>query len=1107
VPGHAYLIEVDERDNDAVVEILDSNYATIIRTDHPERRTGTRRAVVTARDSAVITVRVVGKEGANVMGTATVRAFDLAAIQTRPDCLAIITTLAQADLDYALGQEISRGRSSVPARSAREAFLRAAAEYTAAEHALIASGDSSLRGQTALAVAGVEYSDLHDWAKTADWAAAAAGVLGAEDPYRRARAEALAAAAWMELAKAVPAGQPVPGYGVNSGELLKRARDGLERLNRFHTKRGERYDAGLQRTNVGLSYLYESRFAECVTASAASSRWFADIHEPMRRAVAWQNEALCLWGLGRLREAQRLFRRALLDVGPEPIPSLYVMVITNTALADYALGHYDESLRLYDDALAFAKRTQSDLDEASCLYGIGVNYYGLGDRERAREFLERSLAIRTVVLDGRGRMASLRALAAIGAEQGRLNDAIGYDREALGVAFAPSSIERIRIQLALHTAAAGRLQEAKAELDDVLATGTRADPLIEAEALLQRAALLRQMGQLPEALADLTVARRRLIRLGSVTEEFDANLEFARTLRLMGQANAALAAVERALGQADAVRLQTANPELRAQLQTPLRSAYDLKIELLRARYDAALGAGREEEADALAARSFATADASRARSLADVAAQKYPPAVRHALAPELHRREEVYRELAGRRFMLEYRVDHSGSDDPRAKHLMSDIAELERQADALNTLIATRTESTAAATPTGRAAVSLPKIPADTTLVSYWLGSESAYAWVVSANEIRWTRLAAPDKIAAQAAAFHGSLTRLVDIPLERRLQDADALYQLIIRPIEPWLARAALWVVIPDGALDFVPFAALRTPERFVATQHDIATTPAAWMLDTSKARPEPHEGHTLLLVADPVYQAGDPRLASVKNATLAAQVSARPAGDPLGHDYQRLPFTAQEAAAIAAQFPPTDVELLIGVDATRARLLALDWSKYRFIHIATHGIVDAQVPQLSALILGSYDAEGKAVDGAVRVADLSLRTLTADVAVFSACDTALGKEVPSEGLTGIGSTVLARGARAVVASLWPVSDEIGAELMTGFYQHVLHDSMRAPQALGAAMRSVLARGSPADPALWASFQVSVVELGPPDTNPVVETASRAATSGPEDRPRSRF
>src|SRR6266853_715253 len=129
-------------------------------------------------------------------GTATVRAFDLATLRDRPDCLAIVKTLAAADADYAAGEETSRGRSASPTHSARDTFLRAAEGYSAAERALATSADRALRGQTALALAGVEYLDLQDWAKTADWAKAAAEMLGTGDPYRRARAEALAAAAW-----------------------------------------------------------------------------------------------------------------------------------------------------------------------------------------------------------------------------------------------------------------------------------------------------------------------------------------------------------------------------------------------------------------------------------------------------------------------------------------------------------------------------------------------------------------------------------------------------------------------------------------------------------------------------------------------------------------------------------------------------------------------------------------------------------------------------------------------------------------------------------------------------------------------------------------------
>ena len=1088
VRGHEYLIQVDERDNDAFVEVLDSKNHIIARADHPERRTGTRRAVVTPPDATLI-VRMTGEEHTAGAGAATIQMFDLAALAERPDCVAILKALAAGDADYAAGEQISSGRSASSTASAREAFFRAVQAYSDAEQALGASAAQRLRGETALALAGAEYFDLQDWAQAAVWAEEAATTLAAVDPYRRARAQAILAAAWIEIGSTAAAGRAPAGSGADTSELLARARQLQQRLLHFHLQRGERYDAGLQLTNIALTYLNEGRYRECVRASAASSHLFASVHETQRRALAWQNQALCLWGLGQLPEALRWFERALADIGTEPYPRLYMAVATNTALADYALGHFDESLRLYDQALAFAKKVQSSRDEAYCLYGIGVNYYALGDRQRAREFLERSLAIRTVALDGRGRIASLRALANIDAEQGKVEQALAADSEALGLAIAPSAIARIKIQQAGHTAAAGRPTQAEALLDEVLSKHANVGPLIQAEALLQRAQLLRSTGRPREALMDLAAARPRLHAFGSVMEEFEADLEIARAWRQVGQPDAALAAVARALGQADAVRLQTANPELRAQLQTPLRPAYDLKLELLRDRYEHASAVGREREANALAAAAFTTTDASRANSFADVAAQKYSPEVRLALAAEFRRREELYRELSARRFALDSRLERSGTDDPQVRHLMADIAELRREVDTVNTTIATRTAGAGAPVRTGREPVSMPSVPADTVLVSYWLGSESAYAWVVSSKAIGWTRLASPGVITDQAEAFHASLTSLVDDKLvARRLQDARALYTTIIRPLEPWLSGVRNWVVIPDGALDYVPFTALQMRDgqapSFVVLQHDVAVTPAAWMLDTGYRRAAPEERRKILLVADPVYQADDPRLAIVRHPPVEAQAAAR-ATDPDRGDYRRLRFTAEEAAGISAQFPAADVDELIGVDATRERLLALDWSRYRFIHIATHGIVDAQVPELSALILGSYDARGRVADRAVRVADVSLQTLTAEVAVLSACETALGKEVRSEGLVGMSSTMLARGAQAVVASLWPVPDEIGARLMTEFYQHMLHDSMDPMVALGTAMRSIALRERSADPAHWAAFQISVAALRPPLPN----------------------
>jgi CHAT domain-containing protein/tetratricopeptide (TPR) repeat protein len=1080
-PGRTYLIEVQEHDNDALVEVLDSSGHTIARADHPERRSGTRRAIVTAPESDTLMVRITGKEQANAKGSATVLAFDLDSVLSS-QCLTVFKSLAMADAKYAVGQEISSGRVPAEGRSARDAYLRALEGYTAAERALTSMGDRHLRGETELALTALYFFDLKDWSTAETWAKTALATLGAIDAYRHARAEALLAYVWIQVGQAQSVRQ--------AAALLDEARALLEEVRRFHIRRAEEHDAALQVIYISLTYLYQGRYAECITSSAVAGRLFGSLHELARVAQAEQNRALCLWGLGRLSEARDWFERSLGEMNTRGVQGLYIGILYNTALLDYAVNDYDDSLRLYDRARGIAEETQQDLDAARILYGLGVNYRALGAPDIARGYLEQSLAIRSVAKDGRGRMDTLRALAAIDAEepegperQGRLKEALKFDSEALSLAVDPLASESIRVQLADHTAVAGRPDEGKALLDDVLARGPHGDPIIVAQALVKRAVILRGMERYSEAVADLELAQLRFHALARPTDEFTADLELARALRAAGRSSEALRAVKAALLLDDAVRLQSANPALRAQLQEPLRAAYDLEIELLRGDYEEELAAGHERQAAVLAAEAFTAADSSRARSFADVAAQRYSPTLRRELAPELRKREEIYRQLAERRFALADLIDVSSATNPRARHLLNDIAELQRQADTVNTAIAKR--ALGAEGESGGRRSAIPVIPPGTALISFWIGSGSSYAWVVlPGGEVKWARLSRPKAIADRAIEFHDSLTRFVDLDVEKRLAAGGRLSELVLQPIEPWLSDVRQWIVVPDGALDYVPFVALpefADPRSFVVLRHQIALTPAAWMLGTAEPARHVAAQRGLLLVADPVYEAEDPRLPQPAGAP-PTQIQP-PAAEAAG--YRRLTHAAQEVTAIRREFPPSDVDELTGLDATRDRFLASDVSRYRFIHVAVHGRVDTSVPELSALVLGSYDAHGNRVDGTVRVSDLALQTLHADVAVFSACDTALGKQVASEGLVGISSTVLARGARAVVGSLWPVSDEIGAELMTEFYRHLLRDSMSAPAALAVAMRSIESQPRDSDPALWAAFRVSVVAIDSERTN----------------------
>ena len=95
--GHSWLVEIGEQGNDAAVEILDPKGQVLVRTDNPEKRTATQRAVFVPQDPH-IAVHLDGQEESS--GLATVRAFDLTLLQALPECVAVYRSLAAGDAEF-----------------------------------------------------------------------------------------------------------------------------------------------------------------------------------------------------------------------------------------------------------------------------------------------------------------------------------------------------------------------------------------------------------------------------------------------------------------------------------------------------------------------------------------------------------------------------------------------------------------------------------------------------------------------------------------------------------------------------------------------------------------------------------------------------------------------------------------------------------------------------------------------------------------------------------------------------------------------------------------------------------------------------------------------
>jgi CHAT domain-containing protein len=861
----------------------------------------------------------------------------------------------------------------------------------------------------------------------------------------------------------------------------------LVKLERFHVDRGEPYDGALQVNNIGLAYYYEARFESAIDYFNRALAEFERLGETQRVAIALQNIALCEWGLGRLTAALPRFERAVSLTSPQPYPDIYLATLYSSALAHYAGGRFDESLRLHAQSLDVATSLHLDRARARAYYGMGVTYYAIGDRDLSMRFLRSSLEMLTADVDARGRVAALRALAVIEHEMGEFAQASSHNSEALALATSPSARARILLRLAADYASQGQSNTALGMLNPLASSAPNGDLLVQALARAQRGKLHRAAGDLDSARRDLELAVTTLRTFEAVSDEFDARLELARLDHEAGNDDRALATLTKALSLTRELTAQTANPEYRASIAQSVRPALDLKIDLLWARYEGMQVARNTSGARAAALESLRTADESRAVAFEQLRAQRLNSEEDPALADLQRKAAGLYRDIADRRFHLSTWEDRTGSGATGARALREDIARLRARLGVVTAELAERA-APHERQPTDRRADGISAVLAaspERAFVEYWVGARNTYAWAIVGGQVRWQRLAPSEQVERAARGLHDSMRSYARTPVRDRMERSAELHQLLIAPLASQLTTASQITFVPDGPLHYVPFAALRdssSAERpWLIERFAIALAPALRLISAGAAsRPAAWSSSRMLLVADPVYGADDQRLSRDARSRpetpdpLNDLLRVRSGEDP--SKLVRLYSSAREADRIRALPGLGPVDRLEGFDATRANVLSQDFSAYRFIHFASHGIIDSEIPQLSALILGGWDRDGRVADQYVRAGDLMGLTFDAEVVVLSACDTALGREFAGEGLIGLRYAALARGARSVVGSLWPVADAIAADLMTDMYRYITADGQRVEMALSNAIRTTLVRTPSLDPALWAPFAVYV-------------------------------
>jgi len=367
--------------------------------------------------------------------------------------------------------------------------------------------------------------------------------------------------------------------------------------------------------------------------------------------------------------------------------------------------------------------------------------------------------------------------------------------------------------------------------------------------------------------------------------------------------------------------------------------------------------------------------------------------------------------------------------------------------------------------------------------LLSYFLGKERSHLWLIDGQGMHYQALPPAAQINALSAELTAALRQQRQSPA-RIAYLAEELSELVLQPVSDRLQGRAL-VIVPDGGLQAIPFAmlplrvaanTLDQPTPLIAS-HSVSYTPSA-RIYSSFGRSQRKPAANILVLADP--QTHDTSMAAAAVTTSAdsfARLLAQRSANQSGINLDRLPGARLEAAAIEqlvqslSSTAAIGTTLKLGQQASHSFVTGGALRNYDIIHFATHGIVDAEVPALSSLLL----AQGDEHNAYLRPDDIAALQLDAGLVVLSGCETGIGKSVAGEGMMSLSRPFLIAGARQVVSSLWKVSDRATAELMQRFYFHLLQEGQPAEQALQSAQQWMHEQTQWQHPNFWAGFVIS--------------------------------
>jgi len=846
------------------------------------------------------------------------------------------------------------------------------------------------------------------------------------------------------------------------------------------------------------------------------------------------NFGTAYWQSGESQKALEYYAQALPLIRAAGDRPQEAITLNTTGLAYYELGQLQEALNYFNQALVLLRLLENRRDEATTLLSLGAAYFKLGDLQKSLEYDNQALVLRRVTGDRRGEGATLNNIGMLFLRLGEPQRALEYHNQAL--LLRRETGDRFGEVSTLHNIGVaykwlGELQKAVEHYDKALtlarAIGDRRD---EASTLQELGVVYQSLGEPQKALdyynQSLLLRHNsgdkwaEAIALSHIGDNYIAwhkpqealkyleqalSLQqavgdegygavtlqsIARAERDLGEINDARAHIEAALKTIETTRSKFVSQELRTSYLASNQEYYELYIDLLMQSY-------KRDHDERQIAEAIRANERSIARSLVDSLNEAHAD-IRSGVDSALLEREKRLQQLIGLKSERLTRLvssKHTEAQEIPAKKeiesLLSDYQDIEVEIRKKSPRYAALTQPE----PLTLKEIQQQVLDANTVLLEYALGKDRSYLWAVTPTSIRSYELPKRDEIETAARRFYELVTKNKNRELQSQIDAGAFLSRMLLGPVKEQLGENRL-VIVPDGGLRYLPFAALPDPSTIrkntaayqpLIMNHEIVSQPSASALAVLRRELGGRRAaaHAVAVFADPVFQSDDPRVKQAREKSDRTQSTAAPksehniksdversAWETGANAFERLEYSRHEAETIVAEAPAGESLKSLDFDANRQSAMSDGMLSYRIIHFATHSLLNNVHPELSGIVLSLVDHQGQQQNGFLRLHEIYNLRLSAEMVVLSSCQTGLGKEVRGEGLVGLTRGFMYAGAARVVVSSWAVSDQATAELMKRFYQALLKKNLRPAAALRAAQLEMLRSKWWKAPYYWAAF-----------------------------------